>query len=119
MTFPRRAACCVVAACLVSALCARWAAAADPHAQQTTYFAVFLADKKIGHAVSRRQETKDRVLTSISMSISVPRQGVSMSVQASEQFEETPSGIASALMRPPSINPALQSTNVTDACLAA
>ena len=61
-------------------------------ADETEYFAVFMEEKKVGHAIQSRVVSENKVTTSEDVSITISRGGISMTVEMKETSIETTSG---------------------------
>ena len=52
--------------------------------EETTYYAVFLDGKKMGHAIQTRQVTDEKVVSTEMMELTISRGEVSMTVRQTE-----------------------------------
>jgi hypothetical protein len=77
-----------VIACLISTRLASSKAESD----DTEYFAVFMEEKKVGHAIQSRVVSDEKVTTSEQVSLTISRGGISMTVEITETGIETTSG---------------------------
>jgi len=78
----------VVIACLTCPSPAGSKAVAD----ETEYLAIFMEDKKVGHAIQSRVVSGNKVTTTEDVSITISRGGFSMTVEMTETSIETTSG---------------------------
>jgi len=77
-----------VIACLTTTSLAGSKAESD----ETEYLAIFMEDKKVGHAIQSRVVSENKVTTSEDVSITISRGGISMTVEMKETSIETTSG---------------------------